>query len=144
MTTKLRQQMGEKLSGSRLPQLKCPLFTQFTPKKHHHLSLPADQGPTVWVVIEWALGKLGPGPNCLPQKSGQLGPGPACDEYIQIFEYIGHKYLFRHSFVSNLFVVIYAFLGVNLFSQNIACVKKMTNIRYIRHTLVRDPTVHFF
>ena len=102
MTTKLRQQMGEKFSGSRLPQ-----FTQFTPKKHHHLSLPADQGPTVWVVIEWALGKLGPGPNCLPQKSGQLGPGPACDEYIQIFEYIGHKYLFGHSFVSNLFVQIY-------------------------------------
>ena len=30
-----------------------------------------------------------------------------CEEYIQIFEYIGLKYLFGHSFGSILFVTIY-------------------------------------
>ena len=31
-----------------------------------------------------------------------------CDEYIQIFEYIGHEYIFRHSFVSIFLLRIYS------------------------------------
>ena len=31
-----------------------------------------------------------------------------CDEYIRIFEYIGHKYLFGHSFVSIFLLRIYS------------------------------------
>ena len=33
---------------------------------------------------------------------------PECDKYIRISEYIGHEYIFRHSFVSNLFARTYS------------------------------------
>ena len=33
---------------------------------------------------------------------------PECDKYIRIFKYIGHKYLFEHSFVSNYHIRIYS------------------------------------
>ena len=32
---------------------------------------------------------------------------PECDEYIRIFEYIGHKYIFGHSFVSIFLLQMY-------------------------------------
>ena len=32
-------------------------------------------------------------------KSEMITYDPECDEYIQIFEYIGHEYIFRHSFI---------------------------------------------
>ena len=32
---------------------------------------------------------------------------PECDEYIRIFEYIGHEYIFGHSFVSTFLLRIY-------------------------------------
>ena len=31
-----------------------------------------------------------------------------CDEYIRIFEYFGHKYLFGHLIVSNFLIQIYS------------------------------------
>ena len=40
------------------------------------------------------------------QHSIQLSP--ECDEYIQIFEYIGHEYIFGHSFVSIFLLRIYS------------------------------------
>ena len=41
------------------------------------------------------------------QKSS-VGCQAECDEYIRIFEYIGHEYIFRHSFVSIFLLRIYS------------------------------------
>ena len=46
------------------------------------------------------------------QHSIQLSP--ECDKYIRIFEYIGHKYIFGHSFVS-----IWTFVRVKYVCTNI-------------------------